>query len=264
MNTPISDPVIRRANAASTTAPKLLFIHGLLDDETIWDGVIDAIGPAVSTARYDLPGFGARQDNMDPQSLTLKTLAEEAASILAQLGAPVFIVGHSLGTAIAQLLAADHPDLVAGLVLLTPIPLGGIHLPEQTIAPFRALATDAEAQRAVRAQLSPGLTNGQIDRLTRIGTLSCPEVGARYADLWNDGIYEAPATSAFKRPVLIIGGGADTFVTPDLIESVATGFTARRARAIESGGHWLHVEHPDTVACLILDFLDDVQAIGEN
>jgi esterase len=208
--------------------------------------------------RYDLPGFSARHDEtIDPPDISLKTLADEAAAILAEISAPVFVVGHSLGTQVAELVAAEHPYRVAGLVLLTPVPLAGTRLPEQMIAPFRGLAADTGAQRAARAQLSPSLTTEQLDRLTRIGTLARPAIAGRYADIWNNGLDDASATSAFTGPVLIIDGGADPFVTSELIDTVAARFTSPNARTIEDGGHWLHVEYPYAVASLMLDFIDD-------
>ena len=48
----------------------------------------------------------------------LDDCAADAAGVLRTLGlAPALIVGYSMGGAIAQLVARDHPDVVAGLVL---------------------------------------------------------------------------------------------------------------------------------------------------
>jgi pimeloyl-ACP methyl ester carboxylesterase len=48
----------------------------------------------------------------------LADCAADAAGVLRQLGlAPALVAGYSMGGAIAQLLARDHPDVVSGLVL---------------------------------------------------------------------------------------------------------------------------------------------------
>ena len=48
----------------------------------------------------------------------LADCAADAAAVLSQLGAaPAVVVGYSMGGAIAQLLARDHPEVVSGLVL---------------------------------------------------------------------------------------------------------------------------------------------------
>ena len=123
----------------------------------------------------------------------------------------MIVVGQSLGTQVAELVAAQHPDQVRGLVLLTPVPLGGTQLPDEVVAPFGALGGDRVAQRRLRAELSPHLSEEQLDRLADIGAPVTAEVTAHYADVWNDGVSDAPATSAFGGPVLIIRGGADAF-----------------------------------------------------
>ena len=48
----------------------------------------------------------------------LADCAADAAAVLRELGvAPAVVVGYSMGGAIAQLVARDHPDVVSGLVL---------------------------------------------------------------------------------------------------------------------------------------------------
>ncbi|MGB8407823.1 MAG: alpha/beta hydrolase [Mycobacterium sp.] len=253
-----SMPDVWRTDAGSGQAPTLLFIHGYLDSATVWNDLVEALGDCVNIVRYDLPGFGARHmQSADLHQISLSTLAAEAALILAGVGTPAYVVGHSLGTQVAQLVAAEHPELVAGLILLTPVPLQGTHLPEDSLTPFRELAADYGAQREARAQLSPALTDRQLDRLSHIGTLSQPSVGARYADIWNDGLPWPAGVHPYRGPVLLIGGGIDSFVTTQVVDAVAAEYPDARVRTIANGGHWLHVEHPDSVAVLTLDFLDD-------
>jgi pimeloyl-ACP methyl ester carboxylesterase len=254
-----STPEVWQSDARADSAPTLLLIHGYLDSATVWNDLVDALGDCVNVVRYDLPGFGTRHiQPVDLHEISLPTLAVEAASIAASIQTPVYLVGHSLGTQVAQLVAAEHPELVAGLILMTPVPLAGTHLPEESVAQFRALAAHYAQQRQARAQLSPALTDRQLDRLTHIGTLARPSIGARYADVWNDGFDSAASVEAYRGPVLIVGGGADGFVTQPIVDTVAGKFIGPQVRTVENGGHWLHVEHPGSVATVILDFLDDV------
>jgi pimeloyl-ACP methyl ester carboxylesterase len=239
----------------------LLFIHGFLDDATVWDGVIAALAGQVNVIRYDLPGFGTRSETVaDPDTVTLESLAVEAGDMLAGIDGPVIVAGQSMGSQVAELVAADHADRVRGLVLLTPVPLGGTQLSAEELAPFRALAGDTDAQRILRSQVSPNLGAHQLDRLVRIGGAVRPDVAARYTDMWNEGVKNAPATSAFTGPVLIIRGGADAFVTEQLLAAITPRFVQANVKVIDKGGHWSHVEYPETVATMILEF---AQAITE-
>src|ERR1700731_2439461 len=258
MTTP-NQTSVPRASANIDGAPTLLFIHGFLDDAAVWDGVIAALDQELNTVSYDLPGFGPRAATIgDPDALSLESLAAEAGEILNGIDTPVIVVGQSMGSQIAEIVAAEHPDQVDGLVLLTPVPLGGTHLPRKELDPFRSLANDLAAQRAARSALSPGLKAVQLDRLVAAGAGVAPEVVAGYADLWNDGVKDTPATSKYTSPVLVIRGAKDGFVTEQLAGAVVGRFADVREPLIDRGGHWLHVEYPVTVAATILDFKDSV------
>ncbi len=249
--------------ATTVGSPTVLFIHGFLDGATVWDGLVDCLGGEVSAVRYDLPGFGTRSGSIDEaRGATLESLAGEAGGLVEEIDGPVIVAGQSLGTQVAELVAARHPDRVRGLVLLTPVPLGGTQLPGEALAPFRALGGDSEAQRGLRAKLSPHLVEAQLERLTNIGAPVAADVVSHYVDVWNDGVSDATTTSAFGGPVLIIRGGADAFVTEELVNTVSPRFVEADVNVIEKGGHWVHFEYPGAVAAMILDFADAIAGVA--
>ena len=253
---------VTRTPATTTGSPTVLLIHGFLDDATVWDGLVDCLGGEVGAVRYDLPGFGRRSGSVgEARRTTLESLAAEASDVVRRIDGPVIVVGQSLGTQVAELVAAQRPDRVRGLVLLTPVPLGGTQLPDEVVAPFRALGGDRYAQRRVRAELSPNLGGEQLDRLVDIGTPVAADVIAHYADVWNRGVSNATATSGFGGPVLIIRGGADAFVTEQLVDALSPRFVQAEVNVIDKGGHWVHVECPGAVATMILDFTDAIAGV---
>jgi len=244
------------------TQSTVLLIHGFLDDASVWDGVVECVAGEVGAVRYDLPGFGSRSGSVrEARDVTLESLAAEAGSIVAEIDGPVVVVAQSLGTQVAELVAAQHTDKVHGLVLLTPVPLGGTRLPDDVVAPFRALGGDRVAQRGLRAELSPHMSEELLDRLTEIGAPVSADVTAHYVDIWNNGVSNAPQTSAFGGPVMIIRGGADGFVTQQLVDAVSARFVQPDLKVIDKGGHWVHAEYPGTVATMILDFIDSIEAV---
>jgi pimeloyl-ACP methyl ester carboxylesterase len=263
MSTALNGFTVIRSSGDTTTAPTLLLIHGFLDDASVWERFVDDLGGEVATVRYDLPGFGRRSGPLDDiGTVTLESLADEAGGIVAALSGPVIVVGQSMGTQIAELLAARHAGHVCGLVLLTPVPLGGTNLPEDVIAPFRALGGDPDAQRRLRAELSPHIADARLDRLTDIGAPATVEVVSHYVDVWNKGVTDAPPRSDFLGPVLIVRGGADGFVSEALVESISPRFDHADVKVVDKGGHWLHVEYPDALAAMVLDFTDSVAEVS--
>ncbi|MDT5238969.1 MAG: hypothetical protein QOD97_1167 [Mycobacterium sp.] len=253
---------ITRTPAETAGAPTVLLIHGFLDDASVWDGLVDSLAGEVGAVRYDLPGFGTRSGSVaEACDATLESLAAEAGEVLAGISGPAIVVGQSLGTQVAELVAAQHSDHVRGLVLLTPVPLGGTQLPDEVVAPFGALGGDRVAQRRLRAQLSPQLSEEQLDRLADIGAPVAADVIAHYVDVWNNGLRNTPETSAFGGPVLIIRGGADGFVTQQVVDAISSRFVEPDVNVIDEGGHWVHVEYRGSVATMILDFTDAIAGV---
>jgi esterase len=114
----------------------------------------------------------------------------------------------------------------------------------------------------VRRKLSPNLGEQQLDRLADIGVPVSADIVSHYVDVWNDGVSNAPPTSAFGGPVLIIRGGADAFVTEQLVNTVSPRFVEADVKVIEKGGHWVHFEYPGALAAMILEFTDAIAGVA--
>ncbi|MFH9826638.1 alpha/beta fold hydrolase [Streptomyces bobili] len=233
----------------------VVFVHGFLDSARVWDTVGAGLGtPGVKTLALDLPGCGDRSD--DPGPFTLRRLAAEVISVLEGIAAPVLLVGQSMGAAIAELAAAARPERVSGLALLTPIPLAGMHLPPEVIEQFRAPGDDPEVHRAMRGQLASALDEPALDTLVESSLRVRPEAVRALADSWNNGLLDAPGTSDYHGPVLILTGADDPLVHAELVgAAVRPRFPGARTAVIGGAGHWPHLERPDAVAAYLDTFL---------
>jgi pimeloyl-ACP methyl ester carboxylesterase len=97
--------------------PAILLVHGLASSARIWDLLAPLLAPSFRLLALDQRGHGSSDKPDDGYGLP--TIAGDLAGVIAALGwSRPLIVGHSWGANVALQLAADHPDLPAGIVLL--------------------------------------------------------------------------------------------------------------------------------------------------
>jgi pimeloyl-ACP methyl ester carboxylesterase len=235
----------------------LLFIHGFLDAGAVWAPVIAHMtAEKFQKVTLDLPGMGAL--SADDGEISLERYATEVGAVLKQIGKRAVIIGQSMGAQIAELVAAANPDLVSGLVLVTPVPLGGVNAPVEAVQPFKNLGGQPDAQRQTRRNLSHALSRPNEEMLGRFGDAVRPSVVSALVDVWNNGVPAAGEQSRFAGPVMVIRGSADPFVTLEMANGVSARFRDVRIAVVESAGHWAHVEQAKAVASLLDDFLENL------
>jgi 3-oxoadipate enol-lactonase len=96
----------------------VLLLHGWMATADLnWWGAYGALVAAgYRVLAIDHRGHGRGLRPMTP--FRLRDCADDAAAVLRELEAtPALVVGYSMGGAIAQLVARDHPELLSGVVL---------------------------------------------------------------------------------------------------------------------------------------------------
>lgn len=143
--------------AASVAAkPRVMILHGNAGDAL---GRADYL-PMLEAAGFEgvlleYPGYGCRPGT--PSQPALVGDARGALSLLHQEGAPVVLLGESLGSGVAVQVAGADPALVSGLLLVTPFArmteVAAWHYP---IFPMRVLLRDRwDSVQAVRNYRGP-------------------------------------------------------------------------------------------------------------
>jgi 3-oxoadipate enol-lactonase len=97
--------------------PAVLLVNGTGGGDGHWGDLIERLARSRTVVTLDYSGAGETTDDGAP--LDLPTLARQVAAVAEAVGAPhVDLVGHSLGAAIATVLAAERPELVRTLTLV--------------------------------------------------------------------------------------------------------------------------------------------------
>lgn len=103
-------------HAGDSGGIRVILVHGTPGSATAWSDYVLSPPPGTEVLALDRPGFG-----LSGPTGAMTSLADQAAAVLALMpadGRPVLLLGHSLGGPIVARVAADHPERVAGLVLL--------------------------------------------------------------------------------------------------------------------------------------------------
>ncbi|WP_308206409.1 alpha/beta fold hydrolase [Mycobacterium yunnanensis] len=98
--------------------PRILALHGLTGHGQRWETLASGHLAEYPILAPDLLGHG-RSSWAAPWTIEAN-VAALAGLLDAEADAPVWVVAHSFGGAVALTLAATRPDLVAGLILLDP------------------------------------------------------------------------------------------------------------------------------------------------
>lgn len=131
--------------------PEVTLLHGAGLNAHTWDAVALLLGrPAIA---IDLAGHGdsSWRDDLDYSPAVLA--ADVARALAAWAPRPQILVGHSLGGLTAQIVAAEHPELVRELILVDIVPGLDTDAAPSVLREFYAVTDFASRDEAVdRAQ----------------------------------------------------------------------------------------------------------------
>jgi pimeloyl-ACP methyl ester carboxylesterase len=99
----------------------VVLLHANPGDSRDYDGVISELSKSYRVLALDWPGYGKSDIPINPESISLSLFDQTLREFLSALSLPsVFLVGNSLGGNVSVRLAVESPELVRGLVLVSP------------------------------------------------------------------------------------------------------------------------------------------------
>lgn len=254
--------------------PPLVFVHGLLVDGRLWDGVAERLAERFRCIVPDWPMGSHKLAMNENADLTPPGVASIIAAFIGELGHErATIVGNDTGGAISQVVAANHPDRVERLVLTNcdtlehfpPFPFNALPLVARIPGAFAALAVPFRLARVRRATYAP-LASHPIDpRLVDdwLMPLATDRAVARDARKTTAGLHKrhtlaaAERLRAFERPVRFAWGTEDRFFKRSHADRLAAMLPDSRIADVPDARTFSPLDQPARVAELIAEFVSE-------
>ena len=248
----------------------VVLLHGLLVDHRLWRKVVPALGDGVEAIVPTLP-LGSHEQPVPQLDLSPPGLARVVADLLVALDLrDVVLVGNDTGGALAQLVAAHHPERLGGLVLTNcdayerffPPLFRPLQLAARVPGGVEAIAATLQIPAARRLPIAYGrLAKRPIERAVTDAWAapSRRSAGVR-ADLRSvlrgvdaRHLLEAvPRLRRFEPPVTLAWAREDRIVfPPSLAERLAADFPDATIRWIEDSWTFVPEDRPHELAAIL-------------
>jgi pimeloyl-ACP methyl ester carboxylesterase len=231
--------------------PALVFIHGWCCDRSYFAPQADHFSAAHRVVSIDQRGHG-KTDAAPDGDYSVGAFADDAAALITSLGLdrPV-VIGHSLGGVVSLALAASHPDLVGGVVMVDPAPIVISDEMRDMFGSITEMVSTVDGRKAfVTGMFAPG------DDATRkqqiIDAMSSARDDVAVAALGGLIDFDGPAAlRAVRVPIATIGSISPTNTQAQFAEHCPHILVAQTLGA----GHFNQLEAPAQVNAMIEDFL---------
>jgi pimeloyl-ACP methyl ester carboxylesterase len=243
----------------STAArPPLIIAHGLYGSGRNWGVIAKRLS---DTRRIITPDM--RNHGTSPRETTQSydDMAEDLAGLIAHIGGPVDLCGHSMGGKAAMVLALRHPGLIRRLIVADIAPVPYNHTQAHHITAMRGVDLGTVTRRSEAAEQLGA--QGVEPALQSFFTQSLDVAGKRW--LLNLDTLEAEmpkiigfpeVTGIFQNPTLFLTGGNSDYVLPEYRDRIKSLFPAARFAKLPGAGHWLHADKPREFEAAVRAYLD--------
>ena len=241
----------------------LVMLHGLTSSVAAMQPEIDVFSLHFHVVAIDSRGHG-KSDK--PAHYTLQDHIDDVLGVMDALELPsVFLMGSSMGSYVAQGVAAQQPQRVSKLVLVTPKASG------QTSSSARLLAQHAvelqgkspeELQAFLIAKIFAPTTSVDVKASLAAFAQQQAEAGLTLTPAQTEAANRAlegfdfrPVLPGVTAQTLILSGRYDPLNPVEEGETIARLIPGARLEVLEHSGHVPNLEEPERLHRLVLEFL---------
>jgi len=271
-----------------TGSPAVVLEAGSGETSIGWEAVADALAEHTTVVTYDRAGYAWSEPSDEPRTGDAVVRDLTAALDAVGVDGPVVAVGHSMGGLFTRLLAEQHPDDVAGLVLVdarpeddaartaavlaaedrpADPPVWALGLMQRT-GVLRLLADEllagavepAERERFLDVVATPAFFAARQQEADLIGSTEDAVRGQDLGDLPVRVIARGEPQDYAAAGISARGGAELERIWQDGQRGMLALSSDARLVVAEGSGHLVPRERPDVVVAQVLDVLDEVRA----
>ena len=250
----------------------ILFVHGLLVDGRLWDGVAERLAAGHRCIVADWPMGSHRSAMSESADLSPPGLAEIVDAFMGEIGlSRATVVGNDTGGAVSQILTANHPDRVERLVLTNcdtfehfpPFPFNGLTMVARIpggVSALQAPLRFAAARRMgfaplVKRPLDQGLVDGWLAPAREDAAIKRDVTKILRGIDKRQTIEAAEKLRSFDRPVRFAWATEDRFFKLSHAERLAATLRDARVEPIADARTFVPQDQPARVAELVAEFV---------
>ena len=238
------------SHGEDTAQTPVLIVHGLFGSARNWGAIAKRLSSDRRVLAVDMRNHaGSPWDAVHDYP----SMADDLARVIARTGAPMDVVGHSMGGKAAMMLALTAPALIRRLVVADIAPVAYGHSQNHLIRAMRGmdlsgLDSRREADvRLARAVDDPGVRAFLLQSLDLradpprwVLNLDALESQMDTITGWPDSADLPP----FDGPALFLSGARSDYVRAEHRPAIKALFPKARFARLPDAGHWLHAESP--------------------
>ncbi|RYY22295.1 MAG: alpha/beta hydrolase [Chitinophagaceae bacterium] len=252
------------AESGNPRGTPVIFLHGFTDSRHSFNYLVPKLTGDIRSIVLTQRGHG-QSDKPEAGYKPEDFAADLDAFMTAQNLDKAIIVGHSLGSTVAQCFALNYPSKVTGLALLATVPQFSTNPALVEFGAQVALLKDpvdhAFASDFQKSTIQIPISASYLDSLIN-ETLKVPSL------VWKSvisGLLEVdytPRLKTIKAPALVLYGDKDNFSSVGDQHKFSAAIAGSTLKVYEGVGHAIHWEDPDQTAIDLSAFIKKITQIN--
>jgi pimeloyl-ACP methyl ester carboxylesterase len=258
---------VRAVEAGNSDVPLVLMVPGWGCSAYVFRENLAPLAKAgYHVVAVDLKGHGLSDKPVAAGEYRLESMRLHLTQILEALGTPAIVCGLSMGAALSAHVAYSSPNLVRGVVMVSPVGFSGVPglaaVRVATASPVTPLLPRIADRKVIALLLN--MVNGKLRRITPRDVdeywapTQFPEFTLAMRHLLHKFTWRAP----FPRltvPVLLMSGTRDRLVSRESLESCCLTMPDMRHIEVKNAGHVVYDEAAPIVNKSLIEFFRSIE-----